>query len=244
VNILAACHIHSDWSYDGSFDLGALSRKFSRAGYRVLLMTEHDRGFSADRLRQLRDLCVVASTNDLLIIPGIEYSDTANQVHILVWGNVPFLGEGLPTREILYQVKDAAGVAVLAHPCRKEAWKCLEPSWGEALLGIEVWNRKYDGWAPSRMAQDLQRSIRAVPFVGLDFHTQRQFFPLAMEMKIESVVNEQAVLDCMRARMVNPCLLGIQVDSQLLRNGMPLLGLAEKSRRRLAAVSRKLHVRL
>jgi hypothetical protein len=231
-------------SYDGSYTLEALSDKFSRAGYRVVLMTEHDRGFSPERLRQLRQMCDAASTSALLMIPGIEYSDASNQVHILVWGDVPFLGENLPTGETLRRVKDAGGVAVFAHPFRRNAWQRFEPNWGEALAGIEVWNRKYDGWAPSRIAQDLQRSIGAIPFVGLDFHTQRQSFPLAMAMEIDSTVTEQAVLECIRTRRVNPRVLGFEVDGQLVRHALPILGAAEASRKKCASASRKMKLRV
>ncbi len=242
--VLAACHVHSNLSYDGSYTLEALSDKFSRAGYRVLLMTEHDRGFSPERLRRLRQLCDAASTRDLLIIPGIEYSDASNQVHILVWGDVPFLGENLPTTETLQRVKEAGGVAVFAHPFRKNAWQRFEPSWAEALAGIEVWNRKYDGFAPNRIAQDLQRSVGAIPFVGLDFHTQRQSFPLAMAMDLDSAVTEQTVLECIRARRVNPRVFGFEVDGQLVRHALPILEVAEASRKKAARASRKmkLHV--
>jgi len=240
VTVLAACHIHSDLSYDGSYPLAALSDKFSRAGYRVVLMTEHDRGFSPERLCELRRLCDAASTKDLLVIPGIEYSDAANQVHILVWGDVPFLGENLPTKETLSKVKEAGGVAVFAHPFRRNAWQCFERSWGEALAGIEVWNRKYDGWAPNRIAQDLQRSVGAIPFVGLDFHTQKQFFPLAMAMDLDHAVTEQAVLDCIRARRVNPQVFGLEVEGELVRHALPILGVAEASRKKAARASRKL----
>ena len=199
---------------------------------------------SPERLRQLRELCDAASTSTFLIIPGIEYSDASNQVHILVWGDVPFLGENLPTKETLHRVNDAGGVAVLAHPFRRNAWQRFEPSWGEALTGIEVWNRKYDGFAPNRIAQELQRSVGAIPFVGLDFHTQRQSFPLAMAMDIDSAVTEQTVLECIRARRVNPRVFGFEVNGQLVRHALPILKGAEASRKKAARASRKmkLHV--
>lgn len=244
MTVLAACHIHSNWSYDGSYTIEALSEKFSRAGYRVLMMTEHDRGFSPERFCQLRQLCDKASTKDLLIIPGIEYSDAANQVHVLVWGDVPFLGENLPTKEMLGKVKEAGGVAVFAHPFRRNAWQCFERSWGEALSGIEVWNRKYDGWALNRIAQDLQRSVGAIPFVGLDFHTQKQFFPLGMAMDIDSAVTEQAVLDSIRSRRVNPRVFGFEVEGELVRHALPILGVAEASRKKCAKASRKMKLRV
>ncbi len=244
MTILAVCHVHSNLSYDGSYTLEALSDKFRRAGYRAVLITEHDRGFSPERLCQLRQLCDAASTSDLLMIPGIEYSDAANQVHILVWGDVPFLGENLPTGETLRRVKEAGGVAVLAHPVRKNAWQRFEPKWGEALAGIEVWNRKYDGWAPSRIAQDLQRSVGAIPFVGLDFHTQKQSFPLAMAMDIDATVTEQAVLECIRARRVSPRVFGFEVEGQLVRRALPVLGAAEASRKKAARASKKMKLRV
>jgi len=178
------------------------------------------------------------------MITVIEYSDASNQVHILVWGDVPFLGENLPTGETLRKVKEAGGVAVLAHPFRRNAWQCFEPNWGEALAGIEVWNRKYDGWAPNRIAQDLQRSVGAIPFVGLDFHTQRQFFPLAMAMDIDSTVTERAVLDCIRARRVNPRVFGLEVEGQLVRHALPILEAAEASRKKAARASRKMKLRV
>jgi predicted metal-dependent phosphoesterase TrpH len=244
VTVLAACHVHSDLSYDGSYTLAALSDKFSRAGYRVLLMTEHDRGFSPERLCRLRQLCDAVSTKEFLVIPGIEYSDAANQVHILVWGDVQFLGENLPTRETLRKVQEAGGIAVLAHPFRRNAWQCFERSWSEALTGIEVWNRKYDGWAPNRIAQDLQQSVGAIPFVGLDFHTQKQFFPLAMALDIDSDVTERTVLDSIRARRVKPRVFGLDVDGQLVRRALPILGMAEASRKKCARASRKMKLRV
>jgi hypothetical protein len=177
---LAVCHVHSDWSYDGSWSLTDLSAKFSQRGYRVLMMTEHDRGFSAARFEEYRRACAEASSDKLLVIPGIEYSDAANRVHVLTWGPVPFLGEAVPTNEMLEAVAAAHGIAVFAHPSRKDAWQCFAPEWADKLLGIEVWNRKYDGWAPSRTAPALIPAGDAIPFAGLDFHTQRQMFPLGM----------------------------------------------------------------
>jgi hypothetical protein len=141
-------------------------------------------------------------------------------------------------------VKEAGGVAVLAHPFRRDAWQCFERSWGDALTGIEVWNRKYDGWAPRLISQDLQQSVGAIPFVGLDFHTQKQFFPLAMAMDIDSEVTERAVLDCIRARRVTPRVFGFDVEGKLIRHASPVLRVAEDSRKKCAKTARKmkLHV--
>lgn len=232
MEVLATCHVHSEWSYDGSWTLDALGAKFSTSGHRVLMMTDHDRGFSAARLDQYRKACAKASSSKILVVPGIEYSDAENRVHVLVWGPVPFLGEGLPTGEMLDAVHAAGGLAVLAHPSRREAWKSFDSSWTERLLGIEIWNRKYDGWAPSQKVPALLRATNAVPFVGLDFHSQRQSFPLAMALEVDGKISEETVLDSLRSRRCDARAFKISLSKTVAREALPILKVAERSRRR------------
>jgi hypothetical protein len=239
MDILAACHVHSAWSYDGSWELDALSQSFSPRGYRVLMMTEHDLGFSQERLNEYRQACSGASSDKMLVVPGIEYSDAANRVHVLVWGDVPFLGEGLPTGEMLARVRSAGGLAVLAHPSRREAWKSFEPSWADALLGIEVWNRKYDGWAPSKNAKALLQTTGALHFVGLDFHTERQFFPLGMALDVQGEISERSVLDALRVRRCSARAFKFPVNQSVVRTAMPVLRMAEHGRRMGASLVRR-----
>jgi hypothetical protein len=235
---LAICHVHSKWSYDGSWSLEELSTKFSRQGYRVLMMTEHDRGFTAARFDQYREACAQASSSEILVVPGIEYSDAANRVHVLAWGPIPFLGEGLPTSEMLDAVHAAGGLTVLAHPSRRDAWKSFDPYWSERLLGVETWNRKYDGWAPSRTALALISTTAAIPFVGLDFHTQRQAFPLTMALDMDKIVTEEAVLNCLKSRHCHPRAFGLPLNESLIRMALPVLGMAERSRRVVSSIAR------
>jgi|SRR5208337_1274627 len=234
----ATCHVHSIWSYDARWPLEDLACKFRDRGSRVLLMTEHDRGFSAQRLQQYREACAQTSSEEILLVPGIEYSDAANRVHVLVWGPVPFLGEGLPTTEMLERVRAAGGVAVLAHPSRKEVWNSFEPAWTSLLLGIELWNRKYDGWAPSQTAPALLTDTGAVPFVGLDFHTQRQSFPLSMGMELEGGISEENVLECLRSRRCRPYAFGKPFLGKKVALVSSALSLAENGRRALATIAR------
>ena len=243
MEILATCHVHSNWSYDGSWSLEALSSKFSSSGSRVLMMTEHDRGFSPARFGSYREACAKASSDRILVVPGIEYSDASNTVHVLVWGPVPFLGEGLPTGQMLKGVQDAGGIAVLAHPSRRDAWRLFESSWAEGLLGVEVWNRKYDGWAPGKEAPSLVRAADAVPFVGLDFHTQRQSFPLAMALDLNGPTSESAVLDCLKSRQCSASAFGLPVSEGLIHGALPLLDFAERGRRTLATFARSAGLR-
>jgi len=239
--IKAACHIHSEWSYDGKWSLPKLAAEFGRRGYRVLLMTEHDRGFTQARLLEYRDACAQASSETVLIVPGIEYSDADNIVHTLVWGLVSFLGEALPTMELLQRVEAAKGVAVFAHPSRKEAWKKFDRQWCSKLLGVEIWNRKTDGWAPSKTAAPLIQGTSLLPFVGMDFHTQRQFFPLATELEIQSPITETSVLECLKSRRCRATGLNMSLE-EFLPQGWRRSGLqaAEYGRRAAALTFRKL----
>lgn len=238
MEVLAASHVHSKWSYDGSWSLDALSARFSSRGYRVLMMTEHDRGFTPDRLVEYRAACSVASSDKILVMPGVEYSDATNRVHVLVWGPVPFLGEGLPTGEMLEAVQAASGLAVLAHPSRREAWKSFEPSWADRLLGIEIWNRKYDGWAPSRTAPALLATTGTIPFVGLDFHTVRQSFPLGMALDVHGDVSEETVVDSLRSRRCDARAFGLPLSQNIIRRALPVLNVAERSRRMGASLAK------
>ena len=213
VEVLAACHIHSSWSYDGSWAIDTLVETFGQRGHRVLMMTEHDRGFSQSRFEESPRTSVYAPQRATFVVPGIEYSDPENRVHVLVWGPVPFLGENLRTEDLLEAVADCGGVAVLAHPGRREAWECFKPGWGERLTGIEAWNRKYDGWAPGDKGAALLSRTSCLPFVGLDFHTKRQLFPLAMALEVDAV-DESAIIDALRKRRAAPRAFGAALDDQ------------------------------
>ena len=237
--IRVACHVHSEWSYDGKWSLEEIAAAFFRRGYQAVMMTEHDRGLSEQRRLEHREACSQASSADILLLPGIEYSDGANCVHILVWGDVPFIGAHMDTRDVLAAVAAAGGIAVLAHPSRKQAWRRFDALWGPGLIGIESWNRKTDGWAPSRDAQPLLQTSGALPFVGLDFHDQRQFFPLAMVLEVNPPISEAAVLGAIRSRRCSFEAFGSSI--QKLSGGLPAraLQMAELLRRSAAPIYRK-----
>jgi hypothetical protein len=239
MGVAAVAHVHSSWSYDGSWSIEDLVTAFSARGCRIMMTTEHDRGFSDARLAEYRRECAERSTGSLFVLPGIEYSDADNRVHVLVWGPVPFLGEGLPTDQMLDAVADHGGVAVLAHPERRAAWESFTPKWHQRLLGIEVWNRKYDGWAPSEQSASLVRRAGCVPFVGLDFHTQRQFFPLGMELGLDGSITEDRVMAALRAGRCAATAFGMPLSDDRFERRLPYLRIAERGRRQLRQVKRR-----
>jgi hypothetical protein len=118
------------------------------------------------------------------------------------------------------------------------AWSVLEPRWAELLLGIELWNRKYDGWAPSATAPALLNSGSLVPFVGLDFHTNRQMFPLAMVLDTEGEITDASVLRSLRSRRCRAQAFGQAIDGNALRVSRPALRMVEQGRRTAALAFR------
>jgi hypothetical protein len=247
MRIRAAAHIHSEWSYDASWPLEKLSRSFRRLGYDALLMTEHDRGYDAAKWAAYRAACREATSaardragaNGALLIPGMEYSDPSNTIHILTWGIEAFLGDNLETPELLRKVRESGGVAVMAHPGRREAWRAYDPAWTEFLLGIELWNRKTDGYAPSPAAARLLESNRALPFAGLDFHEARQIFPLAMNLEIDPDLSGECVVAALRDRRCSAVFLGL--SARRFASGLAGSGAraAERARRTLARAMRR-----
>ena len=96
---------------------------------------------------------------------------------------------------------------MIAHPWRRDAWKRYDPSWAQHLTALEVWNRKYDGLSPSRPALELARRDNLREFVSLDFHTSKQFFPLAMALRLPGeVVSRDAVHSALRSGAFDPML--------------------------------------
>ena len=123
------------------------------------------------------------------------------------------------------------GVAILAHPKRKSAMNDFRLSWGEVLLGVEIWNRKEDGWTFSQEALKLMKENGLVPFVGLDFHNTRQVFPFWINIKTEYPLRQEHILLSLRNGDATPIILGIPIKWILNKYFINITIIAEKFRR-------------
>lgn len=242
----AASHVHSEWSNDASWPLTRIASTFARRGYHVVLMSEHSRGFTQAKWDEYIKACAEASSDQITLVPGIEYGDDDDVVHIPVWGQVPFFGEAPPIGQLLTEVAESGGTAVLAHPWRRAAWNRIEPAWYKNLAAIEVWNRKYDGIAPNHRSVELS-SQESVPFfTSLDFHTRRQLFPLSLSIDladkrtVADTIDPVSIYAALSSSKFRARAFGIPVER--LTSGLPALslGLLEQSRR--AAVKLRKHL--
>ncbi|MEP5760222.1 MAG: hypothetical protein ABJ327_13115 [Litoreibacter sp.] len=210
-----ALHAHSLWSYDGKWPLGKIARVFGRLGFDAVMMSEHDTGFDPDRFPEYRAECAAASTSKCQLIPGIEYSSPDNDVHILTWGLDRFLAEHRPVMETLEGVRDAGGVAVFAHPIRREAFRLFQPEWVPLLSGIELWNRKSDGLSWGAEAAQLIAETGLAPTVGMDFHKPRHMYPLTNRFQATSGQGLEAGLVSLIGQGAQvPCAFGRPILSQ------------------------------
>jgi len=201
-------HAHSEWSYDASWPLERIARIMPRFGAQVVMMCEHDTGFPAERFDEYRAACAAASTENCLLIPGIEYSDQTNAVHLPTWGLTTFLGEARPTIETLRDVSAGHGASIFAHPARRDVWSLFDPAWAPFLSGLEVWNRKTDGIAPGEKAVEMLKHTGLQPVVGMDFHRRNQLWPLVNRFEIQGAASETSVVAALRAGRVVPCAFG------------------------------------
>lgn len=227
----AVAHLHSNWSYDGSLSLDQIAKILARLGYRAALLSEHDRGFDEHRWARYRRACAAATTGEILMVPGMEYSDAGNDVHVLVWGSESFLGEGRDTASLLVDVHAAGAVAVLAHPGRRSAAARLDAECVEQLHGVEVWNRKYDGIAPGQAGLNVRaRHPHLVAFVGLDLHTRRQLFPLSMIFEVGGRAGMAEIMSAMHDRRCSAQAVGVGLAAFSSPMGRVAFAGAERTR--------------
>ena len=241
--VKAVAHVHSEWSDDGTWPLRRIAATFAHRGYQVVLMSEHSRGFTTAKWDDYRQACADASTERVLLVPGIEYGDEDDVVHIPVWGQVPFFGDKPPTGDLLKQAADAGGIAVWAHPWRRAAWQRCDPAWWEYLGAVEVWNRKYDGIAPNRDALGLARQNGAAPFVALDLHTGRQLFPLSLRLSLPGLTTapppgREDVYGALREGGFTARAFGIPLGRLTSGPAAPALRMLERARRTATRVRR------
>ena len=74
---------------------------------------------------------------------------------------------------------------------------------------MEVWNRKYDGFAPRREAKKFAEREGLASFASLDFHTRGQFFPLAMSIALAGHPSSASLIEAIRQGQCHAKFLGL-----------------------------------
>ncbi len=115
------------------------------------------------------------------------------------------------------------------------AW--IDADWLGYSPAIEIWNRKYDGYAPNRAGGRLVLARRpgCRPFVSLDFHTARQFFPLAMVVEVAGSASEDGICAALAARRARPLAFRLPATSLTQAPAWHAMRGVELARKRVAA---------
>jgi hypothetical protein len=202
-------HNHSTWS-DGHMSLGAIERLGERLGASAVVMSEHDFDFTPTKWGNYVQACREASTLRCVIIPGIEYSSPNDDIHVVTMGTSRFHGARNDLLETLSSVRMEGGAAVLAHPRRRDSFNKVSSDLVDLLDGIEIWNRKVDGFLPVNTYFRLAQNRGLAPIVAMDLHTWRQIFPMWNEIPAgPEALDGNTVATALRSRLIAPaCILG------------------------------------
>ena len=86
--------------------------------------------------------------------------------------------------------------------------------------------------------------VALAPFVGLDFHTRRQFFPLSLAIDVAGTPTPARIVEALHSGRFRPEVAGVAVTTVARGLGAAPLRLAEGTRRRLRGPVRSLERRL
>jgi len=178
-------HVHSRYSHDGKSTIEDYLHFARRAGLSFVLFAEHFNGFSARKLEQYVEECQSYSSEELLLVPGMEFEPTdCGGIHILGFGVRHYLPNS-DLKSILHGIREGGGISVLAHPSRTSSHFPQEHI--GALDGVEVWNAAYDSrYLPHYRNLLLYRQMKGVngrllALGGLDMHSVEQFRGVVIE---------------------------------------------------------------
>jgi glycosyltransferase involved in cell wall biosynthesis len=183
-------HAHTTWSHDGHLPLDAYVYLARRIDCSVVLLTEHEEsGWNDERYEAYKRACAQASTGDVRLVPGLEFSQDGR--HVLCYGLDRLPPRPSSIEELAGNVHLQGCILALAHPS-KYGWRI--PSdilrWVDA---VEIWNSKwiYDGAAgPHPESLRLASPKRAV--VGQDVHKLKHQSDLVIVTASDNVLADLA----------------------------------------------------
>lgn len=184
-------HVHTSHSYDASGTPREMVEQAIALGLDAICITDHD---SVSGALEAMDF---ARRGSLLVIPGIEVK--SREGHILGINVTKLVPSGLSFRDTARLIRQAGGLAVLAHPFRwPHHFRALaELDFREVrdlIDGVEIMNASAFRYANKKARQFVRRY--ALPFTaGSDAHSTdflgKTFLDIPKDsLDIEAVVHE------------------------------------------------------
>ncbi|MDI6785989.1 MAG: PHP domain-containing protein [bacterium] len=191
MKITGLFHIHSNYSYDGELSLKEIVLLAEKYNCKFVVLNEHINKLTQEKYKELLSYCQQLSNENFCLMPGIEFTCCNNKVHILALGIKDIIFED-NTKKILDFIKAQNGLAILAHPYRKEALNLIKEFMSK-FEGIEVWNVREDGKGiPKYKNIKLLKELRSkgyslLSFGGLDFHNLEDFGLVKTAIEVNSI---------------------------------------------------------
>lgn len=195
-------HLHSTYS-DGACSLAQLAELARAAGLDFLVPADHDTYLDRDRLARYVAECAGLSSDDLLIVPGVEFEREGRHV-------VAFGPDGLLARlDAVTVVNDPAsvraqgGFTIWAHPALT-----FSPTLHKPLQlpydAWEIWNLRADGAHP---CVPLRRALRrrsprlwpVRPLAGADFHGGSSLGAAGLSVSLSTALSSVTLCEALRA---------------------------------------------
>jgi predicted metal-dependent phosphoesterase TrpH len=164
-------HIHTTYSYDGTFSLQDFVNLAKSRHYDFIILTEHAEDFDEKKMQIVVNECSNVSDEAFLVIPGLEFN--VNGIHILGIGIENYIRETEPG-ELIRKIHENNGLAVLAHTAD---YKSVPYAHLKDVDLIEIWNPRYgERLSPSITSIHVLYEFRTMKKTyiasgGLDFHT-------------------------------------------------------------------------
>jgi hypothetical protein len=188
LKLRGAIHMHTTLSYDGTMSLAELAKFLKYKGFNFMAITEHSQDVNEDMMIKLEEESKALSTDDFLIIPGIEFTCSDN-IHILGLGVISVCRHSRPS-DVIDHIHYNGGVAILAHPANRNY--PFDQEWVRKLDGSEIWNLSNEGkFLPQIESIKIYRKLMGTnenlkAFSGLDLHRKVSFYYISTTVYAES----------------------------------------------------------
>lgn len=182
--IKGVIHFHSNYSYDGHDRIQDIVAFLRNRGCSFVFLTEHDDDFTDLKMERFVEDCEAASSEDFLVVPGIEFR-CGNKVHILGLGLKNFFRCEDP-KKVAEKINELEAKAIIAHPVRYA--DNVDYELIKLVDGVEIWNGNKDSRFlinPSVLTQFIfwkKVNPKLVAVCGGDHHNLAHYFPLEVRV--------------------------------------------------------------
>jgi hypothetical protein len=174
---IGVVHVHSVWSHDGRDTLEALHAFARVRNIAFVGLTDHAEDFDAATFDRFAAECRRVSTDEVHLIPGLEYRFAGYPgLHLLAIGLRRWIEPAVPAA-FAAEAPAAAEFTIMAHPVL--ARYRIPDEVASTIDAIEVWNAAYNTrLLPDPRALRLLEEVRerrpdVVGTAGLDQHDAR-----------------------------------------------------------------------